>query len=58
MQAEYLSSCFAVVAQPMTVELGTSVSRGLKRGLESGDMEIAAANEESHSSQKRKHGKH
>ena len=57
-QAEYLSSCFEVVAQPMTVELGTSVSRGLKRGLESGDMEIAAANEESHSSQKRKHGKH
>ena len=48
-QAEYLSSCFEVVAQPMTMELGTSVSRGLKRGLESGDMAIAAANEVSHS---------
>ena len=42
-QAECLSSCFEVVAQP------TSVSRGLTRGLESGDMEIAEANEESHS---------
>ena len=39
--AEPSSSSSDVISQPMAVDLDSSESRGLKRGLEGGDMEIA-----------------